>query len=197
MIAVAMFFVSGASLLHLSLGVATLLGIFAILIKSAPYRLQRFLVFLNPADEKLGAGYHINQALLAVGSGGLWGLGFGQSKQKYLYLPEPHTDSIFAIISEELGFLRSVLILIVFLIIILRCFKVAKNAPDQFSSLLVTGITVWILVQFLVNIGAMLGVLPLTGIPLPFVSYGGSSLIMLMVAIGIVLNISKQSKTNN
>jgi cell division protein FtsW len=190
-----MFFVSGASLLHLGVGLAFLFGLFLLLIRSAPYRMQRFLVFLNPADEKLGAGYHINQALLAIGSGGLWGLGFGQSKQKYLYLPEPHTDSVFAIATEELGFLRASLVFVVFIIIALRGFKIAKNAPDLFSTFLAVGITTWILIQFFINIGAMVGLLPLTGIPLPFVSYGGSSLIVLLFSVGILLNISKQVKT--
>lgn len=190
---IVMFFVSGASLLHLGIGVGFLIGLFLLLVKSAPYRLQRFLVFLNPSGEKLGAGYHINQALLAIGSGGIWGLGFGQSKQKYLYLPEPHTDSIFAIITEELGFLRVFLVVLVFLLIVLRGYKIAKNAPDCFSTLLAAGITTWIVIQFFVNIGAMIGILPLTGIPLPFVSYGGSSLIVLLIGVGILLNISRQA----
>jgi len=192
-VGVIMFFASGASIYHIGAGFVLLGGLFFILIKSAPYRMQRFLVFLNPSNEKLGAGYHINQAQLAIGSGGLLGLGFGQSKQKYLYLPEPHTDSIFAIICEELGFLRAIIVIIVFLLIALRGFRIAKNAPDDFSRLLVIGIISWITVQFFVNISAMLGLLPLTGIPMPFVSFGGSSLIILLTAIGIVLNISKQS----
>ncbi len=192
--AVVMFFVSGASLVHLGIGLVFLVGMFLLLIKSAPYRMQRFLVFLNPSNEKLGAGYHINQALLAIGSGGIWGLGFGQSKQKYLYLPEPHTDSIFAIVTEELGFLRAILIFVVFLLIAIRGFKIAKNAPDQFATFLAVGITTWIIVQFFVNIGAMIGLLPLTGIPLPFVSYGGSSLIVLLFGVGMLLNVSKQTR---
>lgn len=191
--AVVMFFISGASLVHLGVGFAFLIGLFLLLIKSAPYRMQRFLVFLNPSNEKLGAGYHINQALLAIGSGGWFGLGFGQSKQKYLYLPEPQTDSIFAIITEELGFLRAILVFVVFVLIALRGFKIAKNAPDMFAMLLASGITVWIVVQFFINIGAMIGLMPLTGIPLPFVSYGGSSLIILLTAVGILLNISKHA----
>lgn len=194
--AVVMFFSSGASIGHMLIGLTGMGGLFYMLIKSAPYRLQRFLVFLNPTSEKLGAGYHINQAQLAIGSGGWWGLGFGQSKQKYLYLPEPHTDSIFAIITEELGFIRALVLIVVFLIIGLRGLKIAKNAPDDFARYLVIGIMAWIIIQFLINIGAMIGVMPLTGIPMPFVSYGGSSVIILLFSIGILLNISKQSKTN-
>lgn len=193
--AVIMFFSSGASLGHMSIGLLGMGGLFYILIKSAPYRLQRFLIFLNPTSEKLGAGYHINQAQLAIGSGGWLGLGFGQSKQKYLYLPEPHTDSIFAIITEELGFIRAFIVLAFFLIIGLRGMKIAKKAPDDFAKFLVIGITAWIIIQFLINIGAMIGVMPLTGIPLPFVSYGGSSVIVLLFSIGILLNISKQSNS--
>lgn len=192
-IAVVMFFISGASLWHIGTGFVALAGIGWMLIKAAPYRMQRFLVFLNPSNDSLGAGYHINQALLAIGSGGLWGLGFGQSKQKFLYLPEPHTDSIFAIVVEELGFLRAMLVVAVFIFLVLRGFKIVKNAPDDFSRLLVVGIFTWIIVQFFVNIGAIIGLMPLTGIPLPFVSYGGSSLIVLLAAMGIVLNISKQT----
>lgn len=189
-----MFVASGASIYQIGLGVALVATSFYLLIKSAPYRMQRFLVFLNPAGEKLGAGYHINQALLAIGSGGLLGLGFGQSKQKYLYLPEPQTDSIFAIITEELGFLRAFLVIVIFIVIFIRGYKIAKNAPDNFSRNLAIGISSWIVIQFLMNIGAMLSIIPLTGIPLPFLSYGGSSLIILLVAIGILLNISKQVK---
>ena len=150
------------------------------------------MVFLNPAEKSLEAGYHINQSLLAIGSGGLFGLGFGQSKQKYLYLPEVHIDSIYAIIVEELGFLRAGLIIIAFLLIGFIGYKIAKTAPDSFSKLVATGITTWFVFQAFLNIATMLGVVPLTGVPLPFISYGGSSLIMLLIAAGVMMNISKQ-----
>lgn len=193
---IAMFFVAGSSILHLGgLGISVL-ALGWILIKSAPYRLQRFLTFLNPSENTLGSGYHINQALIGIGSGGLWGLGFGQSKQKYLYLPQAHTDSIFAIIAEEFGFIRTTIVILVFLFVIVRGFIIASKAPDVFSRLAAIGITTWIMFQSFVNIGAMLGVLPLTGLPLPFVSYGGSSLIVLFAAMGILLNISKQCKSD-
>lgn len=188
-----MFFVAGASWQHLALGISSIFGFFLILIKSAPYRMQRFLVFLNPSHESLGASYHINQALLAIGSGGLLGLGFGQSRQKYFYLPQAHTDSIFAIIVEELGFLRASLVILAFLYIGWKGYKIAKNAPDDFSRLLAIGITSWIIIQAFINIAAMMGLLPLTGVPLPFISYGGSSLVILMAAVGILTNISKQA----
>jgi len=193
LVAAAMFFVSGANLFHFGLGVLSLSALFAILVKAAPYRMQRLLVFFNSSADSQGAAYHINQALLAIGSGGLWGLGFGQSRQKYLYLPMPHTDSIFAIIAEELGFIRTSFFLLVFLAIIFKGFQIAKKAPDNFARLLATGITFWILVQAFINIGSMLNIIPMTGVPLPFVSYGGSSLMVLLAATGIMLNISKAS----
>lgn len=197
--AVAVYFAAGASLNHLLIGFVSGLAVVGILIKSAPYRLQRLLVFLNPSVDTQGAAYHINQALLAIGSGGLWGLGFGQSKQKYLYLPQAHTDSIFAIIAEELGYVRSLLVIAAFILLGYYGLRIAKNAPDNFSRLVCVGIITWILVQAFINIGAMLSILPLTGVPMPFVSYGGSALIVLLAAVGIMLNISKHTgeKYNN
>ena len=160
-------------------------------IKIEPYRMQRLLTFLNPGDDSLAAGYHIKNALIAIGSGGLWGLGFGQSKQKYLYLPEAHTDSIFAIVSEELGFLRAGLIIIVFTLLALQGLRIVKNAPDTFARLMSVGIITWIFFQMVVNIAAMFSLVPLTGVPLPFISYGGTSLLVLLAAVGILTNISK------
>jgi len=191
--AVTVYFVAGANPSHMVVGAGFFTILLAILIKSSPYRTQRLLVFLNPSVDAQGAAYHINQALLAVGAGGLWGLGFGQSKQKYLYLPEAHTDSIFAIIAEELGFIRSSLVIFAFLALAYLGFRIARNAPDRFSRLLAVGITSWIVFQALINIGAMLNLLPLTGVPLPFISYGGTSLIILLAGVGIMLNISKHA----
>lgn len=191
--AAAMCFVGGASLSHLAAGAVSLVVLVGILIKTAPYRMQRLTVFLNPSADSQGASYHINQAMLAIGTGGWWGLGFGQSKQKYLYLPMSHTDSIFAIICEELGFVRSGIILVGFLFLGMRGYKIAKNAPDNFARLLAVGITAWIIVQTFINIASMLNLLPMTGVPLPFISYGGSSLIFLLAAVGVMLNISKSS----
>jgi len=181
----------------LCLGAGSLIVLAAILIKAAPYRLQRLLVFLNPTIDSQGAAYHINQALLAIGTGGLWGLGFGQSKQKYLYLPQAHTDSIFAIIAEELGFIRASLVFLMFLLIGFRGYKIAKNAPDNFSKFLSIGITSWILIQAFINLASMLNLIPMTGVPLPFISFGGSSLIILLMATGIMLNISKHTKEHD
>lgn len=190
---VAMFYVSGASYPHLGLGLGLVGVLSLILIKAAPYRMQRLLVFLNPTIDSQGVSYHLNQALLAIGTGGWFGLGFGQSRQKYLYLPMPHTDSIVAIIAEELGFIRISLILLLFLALAIKGFQIAKNAPDNFSRLLATGITFWIIIQSFINIASMLNIMPMTGVPLPFISYGGSSLMILFAAAGIMLNISKSS----
>lgn len=184
-------FIAGAKLSHLAIGAVFAFSVLWLLIKSAGYRLVRFLTFLNPKAAPSEAIYHISQALLAVGSGGLLGLGFGQSRQKYLYLPQAHTDSIFAIIAEELGFLRASLVIVLFVFWGLRGLAIAKAAPDKFSKLVATGITSWFILQVFVNLFAMLGILPLTGVPLPFISYGGSSLVISLVAVGILLNISK------
>lgn len=188
---ISMYIIAGAPIVHLMLGGLLGSSVFGLLILSAPYRVQRLLVFLNPDQATLGAGYHINQALLAIGAGGIWGVGFGQSKQKFLYLPEPHTDSIFAITLEELGFLRSLLVISVLLFIIFRGYQIARNTTDPFARYVAVGITSLIAFQAFVNIGAMLGLMPLTGVTLPFISYGGSSLIGLLAAVGILLNISR------
>ncbi len=193
LIAVSIYFVSGARLSHL-----TLMGVFGslmvfMLVKLEPYRFNRILAFLNRSDDPQGIGYQINQALLAVGSGGIFGLGLGYSRQKFNYLPEPVGDSIFAIIGEELGIIGATFLIVLFLIIAFRGFRIVKNAPDEFGCLLAVGITVWIVTQAFVNIAANVALIPLTGIPLPFVSYGGTSLIFLMFAVGVLLNISKQA----
>lgn len=189
------FFTAGASIWQFASGF--ILGIFAFweLIKMAPYRLARFMVFLNPSADPTGIGYHVNQALLAIGSGGIFGRGFGESRQKFLYLPQAFSDSIFAIIAEELGFLRTTLVLILFILFALYGIRIAQRAPDTFGRLVATGIVFWICLQALINVGAMVGVLPLTGITLPFISYGGSSLVTTLGAVGILLNISRQTKT--
>ena len=184
-------FLSGATFSHLFLGLMGTGLIFLLLIKSVPYRFERLMTFLNPGQEALSSGYHILQSLIAVGSGGLWGVGFGQSRQKFLYLPQAETDSIFAIIGEELGFIRTAIFILVFVVLIFRGLKISRQAPDRFGQLLAAGIVSWIAIQFFVNICAMLGLLPLTGVPLPFISYGGSSLFFLLAASGIVFNISK------
>lgn len=190
-IMMAMVFAAGFRLHHLALIISIGLFVFLLLIGAARYRLERLFVYLHPELDPQGIGYQINQALLAVGTGGLWGLGFGRSRQKYLYLPEPAGDSIFAIIAEELGFIRLLIVIGAFVIIVYKGFSIAQRAPDIFGRLLATGITTWIAIQAFVNIGSILGLTPLTGIPLPFISYGGSALATLLFATGMLLNISK------
>jgi len=186
-----MFFVAGAPIWHLgSLGLF-LLATFIGFVRSAEYRWERFMTFLNPAAEKLDQSYHINQAFIAVSQGGWWGKGYGQSLQKMRYLPEPHTDSIFAIICEELGFLRSGLVIAAFFYLFYLGLSISRKAPDDFGKLLAIGIVSSLLIQAFINISAMLGLVPLTGVTLPFISYGGNSLIISFIQIGILLNISK------
>lgn len=189
-----MYFVAGASIPHILAMIGAGVAGVIFLIKTEPYRMARFMIFLNPSADQSGAGYQINQALLAIGTGGLFGLGFGQSRQKFNYLPEASSDSIFAVTAEELGFLRSGLIVIAFLILIFQGYRVAQKAPDTFSRLLAVGITSWIGIQALINISAMLSIIPLTGVPLPFISTGASSTVMLMFASGILLNISRHTQ---
>lgn len=193
-IAFSMYVVAGARLSHVMLAFVGAIAMFLLLIKTAAYRLQRFMTFLHPELDRLGIGYHINQALLAVGSGGIFGRGFGHSRQKFAYLPEVTGDSIFAIIAEEMGLVFSFLLILLFMALAWRGLHIASRAPDQFGKLIVVGIISWITFQTFVNIGAMLSIVPLTGIPLPFISYGGSSLLVLMTAIGIVLNVSRQAR---
>ncbi len=156
-----------------------------------PHRMERLLTFLDPSRDSSDTGYHIQQALIAVGSGGLFGVGLGRSVQVYGYLPEAPNDSIFAIIAEEFGMIGSVMLIILFGLLVWRAFRIARKAPDTFGRLVATGIGIWLMFQAIINIGAMLSLIPLTGIPLPYISYGGSSLVMSMFAIGILVNISK------
>jgi cell division protein FtsW len=188
-----MYLVAGATWGQLAGLVGTGLGGIIVLIKLEPYRLSRVLTFLNPNADPLGAGYHINQALLAIGSGGLFGVGYGRSRQKYNFLPEAPSDSIFAIIGEELGMIGCVAMMVGFVIIVWRGLLVARRAPDMFGRMLALGITCWIGYQAVLNMGALVGLFPLTGIPLPFISLGGSALVMVLAASGILLNISKQT----
>ncbi|MBU0597860.1 putative lipid II flippase FtsW [Patescibacteria group bacterium] len=193
-IAVVIFFTAGAPIKHLFWLLIGASGLFFILIKIAPYRAARLTVFLNPALDPQGVGYHINQALLAIGSGGIFGLGLGHSRQKYLYLPEVTGDSIFAIIAEELGLIFSLVLIVLFLVFMFRGLLVAKNSMDNFGKLTAVGITSWIVLQAFINIAAMVTLIPLTGIPLPFISYGSSALATSLIAVGILVNISKYSK---
>jgi cell division protein FtsW len=175
------------------LGVVCLGGL--ILLK--PYRLNRMTIFLHPELDPQGIGYHTNQAFLAIGSGGFWGRGLGQSRQKFQYLPEAWSDSVYAVIAEENGFLISAGLVILFLLLGWRGLRIARAASDDFGRLLAAGIMVWLLWQTFVNIGAMVGIMPLTGVPLPFVSHGGSALLVMLAAMGVVLSVSRQCQLNN
>ena len=188
-----LFFVAGADIKHILLTLVGSAGAVILLIVSSSYRMARLTAFLSPEENLLGIGYHIQQALVAVGSGGWVGRGFGRSLQKFSYLPEVVGDSIYAVMSEELGFIRVTLFLLLYLLLLARGYRIAKNAPDMFGRLLGVGIVSWIGFQAFVNIAAMLALVPLTGLPLPFISYGGSSLIMSLVAMGVLYNISKYS----
>lgn len=192
--AILTYYIGGARLFHLSTIFLGGLAILFLLIRTAPYRLARFTTFLHPDLDPRGIGYQVHQALLAIGSGGLWGLGFGRGRQKFRYLPEPAGDSIFAIASEELGFLRIVVLLLLYVFIIFRGYRIARQAPDVFGRLLAAGITSWFFVQAVVHVGANLALTPLTGIPLTFVSYGGSALVVALGGAGILLNISRYVK---
>jgi len=184
-------FVSGVNLWYLLGAVASglLAGIPLVLFSS--YRKERLLTFLQMTQDPLGKSYHIRQILLALGSGGIFGVGLGASRQKYLFLPEASTDSIYAVIAEELGLIGGMVIITLFVYFVIRALKVARSAPDTFSKVLAIGITVWIGGQAFLNIASMVALVPLTGIPLPFISYGGSSLVMILAACGILLNISR------
>ncbi|MBI2637925.1 MAG: rod shape-determining protein RodA [Candidatus Sungbacteria bacterium] len=191
----------GTSILLYFLGGGKITQIFALiclgfivlffLIQAAPYRLERFKVFLDPDLDPGGSGYQIKQSFIAIGSGGILGKGFGKGIQKYNYIPEPIGDSVFAVFTEELGFAGAFVLVSLFLLFLWRGITIAERAPDFFGTLLAFGITIGILVQMVVNIGAISGLLPLTGVPLPFISYGGSALLINIAGIGVLLNISK------
>lgn len=193
-IAMVMYFIAGAQIKHLGLLLFSGIAAVWVAIQAVPYRVTRWLTFLDPSRDPLGAGYHINQALIALGSGGLFGYGFGHSRQKFNFLPEASSDSILAIIGEELGLIGILFFVIIPLaIFVWRGLKVAQNAPDLFGKLIALGITFWIGWQATINIGAIIGLLPLTGVPLPFMSQGGTSLVFVMIGSGILLNISRQT----
>ena len=191
---IVMIFIAGAKIKHFVflglLGVAGIVG----LIASAPYRMKRITSFMDPWQDPLGSGFQMIQSLYAIGPGGLFGLGLGESRQKFFYLPEPQTDFIFAIIAEELGFIGGSFVLILFSLLLWRGVRVALGAPDLYGSLLATGIIAMIAIQVMINIGVVTGLMPVTGITLPFLSYGGSSLTLMLMAVGVLLNISRYSR---
>lgn len=186
-----MFFVGGARFTHIVL-IFILIGlILSLIIAVTPYRKDRLMTYLDPNSDPQGKGYHINQALNALGSGGVLGVGFGNSQAKTSYLPEPIGDSVFALVAEELGFVGAIALIGLFLLFLVRGFRIARDAPDKFSQLAVLGMISTIVLQAFINIASISGLLPLTGLPLPFISYGGTSLIVVLACIGFVANISR------
>ncbi len=175
------------------IGIIGVIGLTALAF-TRPYVMSRITTFISPEKNSQGSGYQIQQSLIAIGSGGMFGRGFGQSIQKFNVLPEPIGDSIFAVASEEFGFLGAISIIILFIFFAFRGLKIAGQVPDTFGRLMVVGIVILIVSQAFVNIGAMVGVLPLSGITLPFISHGGTALFMTLAEVGIVLNISKNKK---
>ncbi len=189
-----MLYAAGSRMLHL--GGLAVLGLVALaaLIAAAPYRMQRIVAFLDPWQDPQGAGYQLLQSLYAIGPGGLMGLGLGKSIQKFGYLPEPQTDFIFSILAEELGFMGGGFVLVLFAVLAWRGIRVAMYAPDFYGSLVAIGIISMIMIQVVINIGVVTGLLPVTGITLPFLSYGGSSLTIVLTAVGMLLNISRHAQ---
>lgn len=191
---VAMFICAGGQWRYIALlFVICIIGLF-VLAFTRPYLMARLTTFLDPSKDSLGSGYQIQQSLIAIGSGGIMGRGFGQSIQKFNFLPEPMGDSIFAVFSEEFGFIGAATLIALFLAFGMRGFKIASRIPDNFGLLMVVGLVTIILSQAFINMGAMLSVLPLTGIPLSFVSHGGTAMLVALAEVGIILNISKMQK---
>jgi cell division protein FtsW len=193
LVASTILFVAGLSWKWLAVGLGAALPVLYLLVTGVGYRNARLMAFLHPDLDPQGAGFQLMQSLIAVGSGGFSGAGLMEGKQKLFYLPEAHTDFIYAVISEELGFVGAVIVLALFAAYGWRGLRAAFNAPDNFGRLLATGITTLVLSQALINFAVVLGMVPTKGIPLPFVSYGGSSLLVMLLATGVLLNVSQQA----
>ena len=192
-LAFGLLFLAGARPRAMALVAASAGPLIAAAILMAPYRLRRFMAFLDPWADPQGSGFQIIQSYLSLGSGGLWGQGLGESRQKLFYLPEAHTDFIFAIIGEEMGFLGAVVVVALFACLIWRGLRVGLRAPDPFGAYLAVGLTTLVAAQTVVNLGVVTGLLPTKGLPLPFISFGGSALLTAMLSMGVVLNISQHT----
>jgi cell division protein FtsW len=191
---ISMLFISGAPFKYIFWTGLGMVIFFGVLLYFKPYLQERVKTFINPAQDSQGSSYQIQQSFIALGSGGVFGRGFGQSVQKFSYLPEPQGDSIFAVLGEEIGFVGAFATIFLYLLFILRGFFIANRSPDYFSRLLVYGIVILITVQSFMHIASVTGVFPLTGVPLVFMSQGGTSLMVYLIAVGIVLNISRFQK---
>ncbi|HRH24494.1 MAG TPA: putative peptidoglycan glycosyltransferase FtsW [Candidatus Paceibacterota bacterium] len=192
--AVALYLLAGAPWRDILLIIAGAVLVLAVLVMQRPYLMSRVATFMNPADNSLTSGYQIQQSLIAIGSGGFMGRGFGQSAQKFNYLPEPVGDSVFAVYSEEFGFVGAAFMVLLFAGFAMRGFAIAADAATVFGSLAATGLTLLISLSAFLNIGAMLAILPLTGLPLPFVSHGGTALLVALASVGVILNVAAHRK---
>jgi cell division protein FtsW len=190
--ALGMLFCAGARIEHLVLVVLAMLPAVAVAVGSSPYKRARILAFLNPWKDPQNTGFHIVQSLLALGSGGIFGLGLGASRQKFFYLPEAHTDFIFAVIGEELGLLGTIAVLALFAAFAIRAFTLAQRTHDRFGFFIITGCALLIVVQAFINIGVVTSSWPVTGVPLPFISFGGTSLIVNLVAAALIMNVARR-----
>jgi len=194
LLSVVIYFLSGIELYYLLLLIPASISFFFLLAKASPYRFRRIMAFFDPTVDPLGITYHINQIQISLSNGGLFGTGVGASKQKHLFLPEAHTDSIFAIIGEEIGFIGACMLISLFIFLIIYMFRIAEKAPDRFGRLLSGGILSFFGIQTIVNLSAMVHIIPLTGVPLPFISYGGSNLLLCFSLMGILLSVAKKTK---
>ena len=194
MVAFAMFFAAGARLEHLAMILFATVPVIALSVLSSPYKRARILAFWDPWKDPQNTGFHIVQSLLALGSGGIFGLGLGASRAKFFYLPEQYTDFIFAVIGEELGLIGAVSVILLFLIFAYRATRIALGAPDRFGFFLALGCTALIVIQAFINIGVVTSSWPVTGVPLPFVSFGGSSLVVSLVAVALIINVGRHRR---
>jgi cell division protein FtsW len=193
MIVLAVLFIGGMRLQHLGMMALAVIPTAIAVVMFSPYRRARFMTFLDPSADAQGSGYQIKQSLISFANGGLTGSGIGQGKQKFLFLPEPFTDFIYSIIGEELGFIGAVFVLVLFVIFLFRAMKIARTAPDLYGFYVGAGITISIVAYALINAGVATGLFPTTGLPMPFISYGGSSLLFTCFTVGVLLNISTQT----
>lgn len=192
LLSLTIYYFSGANLLDFFVIIGGAIVTFYLLVKTSPYRFNRLLAFFNPSIDPLGISYHINQIFISLSAGGFFGRGFGASRQKYLFLPEAHTDSIFAIIGEEYGFIGGLVLISIYFVFIYKIYHLIRLAPDRLSKLILIGIFAFFNLQFIINLAGIVGLFPITGVPLPFLSYGGSNLLISFALIGIMMNIEKR-----
>jgi cell division protein FtsW len=192
-ISLAMYFLAGSELKHMLIIGVLIIGVLAVMVYVEPYRLNRIKTFVDPSIDPKGISYQLNQSLISIGSGGMFGVGFGNSSQKFGFLPEVINDSVFAVVAEEMGFVGSVFMVALYVFFVLMMLRLAAEVNDKFGKLIVYGMATWIAGQAFINIAAISGLFPLTGIPLPFVSYGGTAMMTLLAGMGMVLNIAKRA----